>query len=158
MGALTAGPLSNFIATRAARRNNGISEAEMRLPTLIPYFCTTVSRIVVEGLALQRKWTWPVLVIIGFACAGLTVTAIPTILVSYAVDCYKLIADEIMVVATALKNVCGVGMSYWVPKLAESHGLLLPAMVQFPLASAPLLIGSMMYLKGKRLRNATRNS
>jgi len=35
---VTAGPLSDWISMKLTRRNNGIREPEMRLPTMIPYF------------------------------------------------------------------------------------------------------------------------
>lgn len=36
------------------KRNNGVREAEMRLPAPIPYFITTIIGIVVGGLAYER--------------------------------------------------------------------------------------------------------
>lgn len=158
IGLLTAGPLSDYVAKRSARKNNGIQEAEMRLPALIPFFCTMVIGIVVGGIALQRQWNWPILIVIGFGCAGLTVTSIPTIVIAYCIDCYKPLSGEIMVVATVVKNCCGFGMSYWVPQLAGKDGFITPAMVQFSLAAGPLLLGIPVYFFGKKLRIATKNS
>lgn len=158
IGLLTAGPLSDYFARSLARKNNGVREAEMRLPALLPFFCTTIIGLVVGGLALQRQWSWPILVVIGYGCAGITVTTIPTILIAYAIECYKPLAGEIMIVATVVKNVCGFGMSYWVPQLAAKHGLLTPAMVQFSLAIGPLCLGIVVYFFGKKLRYATKDS
>ncbi|KAL2050607.1 hypothetical protein ABVK25_009115 [Lepraria finkii] len=38
IGSVTAGPLSDWISMKLTKRNNGIREPEMRLPTMIPYF------------------------------------------------------------------------------------------------------------------------
>jgi hypothetical protein len=158
LGLLTAGPFSDWIAMRATTANNGIREAEMRLPALIPYFVTSVIGIVVGGVGYARDWDWPVLIVVGYGLTGLCVTAVPTIAVAYAVDCYRSIAGEIMVVATVIKNSCGFAMSYWVFPLAARMGWLTPAMVQLALTAGPMVMGLPMYFFGKRLRARTRNS
>lgn len=158
IGLLTAGPFSDWVANRATRRNNGIREAEMRLPALIPFFVTTVIGIVVGGLGYQRQWSWPIILVFGYGLTGLSVTTIPTIAIAYAVDCYKPISGEIMVVATVLKNTCGFGMSYWVAPLATREGYISPAMVEFALTIGPVLLAVPLYFFGKRLRVMTRNS
>jgi MFS family permease len=39
IGVATAGPFSDWLARRSTKKNNGIREAEMRLPALIPFVC-----------------------------------------------------------------------------------------------------------------------
>lgn len=158
VGLFTAGPFSDWVAMKATSRNGGIREAEMRLPALIPYCITTVVGIVIGGLGYERLWDWPIILVIGYGFSGLCVTTVPTIAVAYAVDCYKPISGEIMVVATVIKNTCGFAMSYWVSPLAERKGWLTPAMVQFSLTVGPLLLGIPIYFFGKKLRRLTRNS
>lgn len=158
IGLSTAGPLSDWIAMKATQRNNGIREAEMRLPALIPYFITTAVGIVVGGLGYDRSWDWPVILVIGYGFTGLSVTSVPVIAIAYAVDCYKPISGEIMVVATVIKNTCGFSISYWAFPLAARKGFLAPAMVEFALTVGPMLLGIPMYFFGKRLRMLTRHS
>ena len=158
LGLLTAGPLSDYIATRAARRNNGVREAEMRLVALIPFTVLMTIGIVVGGIAQDRQWPWGLIVVFGYAGAGLTVTSIPTIVIAYAIECYKPLAGEIMIVATVIKNTCGFGMSYWLPILTARSGLLEPAMVQYACAMGPLALGVFVYFFGKRLRMMTKDS
>ena len=158
LGLVTAGPFSDWVAKQLTKRNNGIREAEMRLPALIPYFITTIIGIVVGGLAYDRQWKWQLILVFGYGLTGLCVTTVPTIAIAYAVDCYKPIAGEIMVVATVLKNTCGFAMSYWVPPLGAREGLFSPAMVEFALTIGPMLLGLPLFFFGKRLRKLTRNS
>jgi len=47
-------------------------------------------------------------VIVGFGFTGVLVMAIPTIGITYAIDSYKPVAGQIMVVATVIKNTFGV--------------------------------------------------
>lgn len=158
LGLLTAGPFSDWVAQRATRRNHGVREAEMRLPAMIPFFITTVIGIVVGGIAYERRWNWPLILVFGYGLTGLSVTTIPTIAIAYAVDCYKPISGEIMVVATVLKNTCGFGMSYWVPPMSAQQGYIPPAMVEFALTIGPLLLTVPLYFYGKKLRELTKNS
>ncbi|KAJ5101266.1 transmembrane transporter [Penicillium alfredii] len=158
IGLVTAGPFSDWIADRATRKNNGVREAEMRLPALIPFFITTVIGVVVGGIGYERQWAWPIILVFGYGLTGLSVTTVPTISIAYAVDCYKPISGEIMVVATVVKNTCGFSMSYWVEPLAERKGLIAPAMVEFALTVGPLVLALPLYFYGKRLRGMTRHS
>ena len=158
VGLVTAGPFSDWIAIRATVRNNGIREAEMRLPALIPYAILTAIGIIIGGLGYERLWAWEVILVIGYGFTGLAVTTIPTIAVAYAIDCYKPISGEIMVVATVLKNTCGFAMSYWVSPLAAKDGLLTPTMVEFALTIGPIFMAIPLYFWGKNLRRITAKS
>lgn len=158
IGLVTAGPLSDWVAIKATNRNNGIREAEMRLPALIPFFLTTVVGIVIGGVGYDRQWDWPVVLVVGYGLSGLCVTAVPTIAIAYAIDCYRPISGEIMVVATVIKNTCGFAMSYWVSPLAAREGWIPPTMVEFALTVGPMLLGIPIYLFGKSLRRLTRDS
>ncbi|KAB8275485.1 hypothetical protein BDV30DRAFT_236499 [Aspergillus minisclerotigenes] len=133
IGLVTAGPFSDWVADKATRRNRGIREAEMRLPALIPFFITTAIGNVIGGLGYQRQWSWPIILVFGYGLTGLSVTTVPTIAVADAVDCYKPMAGEIMVVTTVVKNTIGFSMSYWVASLGARRGLVAPAMVEFAL-------------------------
>jgi len=158
VGLVTAGPFSDWIANWSTRRNNGVREAEMRLPALIPYGIIAAIGIVIGGLGYERLWAWPTFIVVGYGFTGLLVTTVPTIAIAYAIDCYKPISGEIMVVATVLKNTCGFGMSYWVAPLAAKYGFLRPTMVQFSLVIGPILLGIPLYFFGKSLRRLTANS
>lgn len=158
VGLFTGGPLSDFITRRSARRNYGIREAEMRLPALIPFGCLTAVSLIVGAVGYQRQWAWPILLVIGYAGAGMAATTIPTIVTAYAIDSYKPLTGEIMIVVTVVKNTCGFSMSYWVPSLSTKFGPLTPAMVQFALGMGPLALTPVLFYFGKKLRVMTRNS
>jgi hypothetical protein len=158
IGLGTAGPFSDWIAVRATQRNNGIREVEMRLPALIPYVLLTIVGVVIGGVGYDWLWGWPVILVIGYGFSGLCVTTAPTIAIAYAVDCYKPVSGEIMVVATVIKNTCGFVMSYWVIPMIARRGCLLPTMVEFALTIGPMVSGLPIYLYGKRLRRMMSHS
>ncbi|KAK4961505.1 hypothetical protein LTR10_001995 [Elasticomyces elasticus] len=158
IGVLTAGPLSDWWARRATLKNNGIREAEMRLPALLPYCIIFLISHVIGAVGYQKLYSWPTIVVCGFGFSGLSVTAIPTIAIAYAVDCYKPISGEIMVVATVLKNVLGFCLSYWVFNVMAKSGWVAVYMTQFAVSFLPVVLTIPLYLFGKNLRRWTRNS
>lgn len=160
-GLATAGPFSDWIAARAAKKNGGVREAEMRLPALIPYMLVTMLSAILGGLGYQRQWAWGHIVVWGYGFAGLSVTTVPTIAIAYAVDCYKPISGEIMVVATVCKNFIGFSYSYWVFDIAHTSkdGWIAPAMIIFACVVGPAVLAVPLYFgMGKRLRYWTRHS
>jgi hypothetical protein len=60
IGLLTNGRLSDWIAARATRKNRGIREPEMRLPTLIPYVIIMLIGNFVVAFGYEHKWDWKV--------------------------------------------------------------------------------------------------
>jgi len=104
VGVATGGPLSDYIAKRLTLRNNGVREAEFRLPALIPFALITIILHVVGAVGTQNQWPWPAILVCGYGFSGLSVTTVPTIAIAYAIDCFKPISGEIMIVATILKN------------------------------------------------------
>ena len=161
IGLATAGPFSDWVAARATRKNGGVREAEMRLVALWPYMVVTVLSLILGGLAYQHEWAWGHIVVWGYALGGLSVTTVPTICIAYAIDCYKPISGEIMVVATVCKNFIGFSYSYWVFDLANvsKDGWLTPAMVIFALTLGPALFAfPLFYGLGKKIRVWTRDS
>lgn len=105
---LTAGPLSDWIALRSARRNGGVLEAEMRLITVVPYVCALLVGMVVTAVGYQRGWPWEAVVVVGYGLVGVQVVGVPAVVISYAVDSYKSLPGEIMIAATVVKNTFGV--------------------------------------------------
>lgn len=161
IGLATAGPYSDWVAARATRKNNGIREAEMRLPALWFYMAITMLSLILGGLAYQRQWPWGHIIVWGYGFAGLSVTTVPTICIAYAIDCYKPISGEIMVVATVCKNFIAFSYSYWVFDLAHESkdGWITPAMVIFACTVGPALFAFPLYYGlGKKIRRWTRNS
>lgn len=156
LGMLTAGPLSDWIVKRSTIRNHGLREAEMRLPALIPFAIVCVVGTVIGGIAVRDKWGWPVIVVVAFGTAGLSVASIPAIVVAYALDVYRPIAGEILIVATVFKNTTGFGMTKWVPPMVVKNGYMLPLMIWFIFTIGPILLAIPFYFWGKKLRTSVR--
>lgn len=157
LGLLTNGWLSDWTARRLTRRNHGIREPEMRLPTLLPYVLIMLLGNFVVAFGYQYKWPWEAIVIVGYTCAGIQVSAIPAIAATYAIDSYKPVAGSIMVAATVNKNVWGYGLSKVITPWILESGYLVPIMVNMCLTFMWCSFGVLFYFKGKTLRRWTKN-
>ena len=60
IGLITAGPLSDWVSMRATRKNRGIREPEMRLPSMIPYVVLMMIGNFVVAFGFQYHWDWKV--------------------------------------------------------------------------------------------------
>ncbi|CCX33323.1 major facilitator superfamily domain-containing protein [Pyronema domesticum] len=158
IGMFVAGPLSDWVSMRATKRNGGIREPEMRLPTLIPFALLAIVGGLVTAYGYQNKWSWEIIVVIGYGLLGLQVTAISAIAMTYSVDSYKPIAGEIMVAATVNKNVWGYGVSKFMTPWIISSGYVKPVATIVGTSTLIYVLAIPLYFWGKKLRRATKDS
>lgn len=122
IGLFTSGPLSDWVAARATRKNGGVREPEMRLPAMIPYVVVMFLGNIVVAVGYERKWPWEAIVIIGYTCAGIQVAALPGIVSTYAVDSYKPVAGSLFVAITVNKNLWGYGFGKFITPWSIEDG------------------------------------
>lgn len=156
---LTAGPLSDWIALRKARRNGGVLEAEMRLVAVVPYVCCLLVGMVVTAVGYQRSWPWEAVVVVGYGLVGVQVVGVPAVVISYAVDSYKSLPGEIMIAATVVKNTFGFGMVFFYNDWCARQGYIAPLLTLMAVSVGLALVGLAVFIPfGKKLRHATKNS
>ncbi|KAI1209580.1 MFS general substrate transporter [Annulohypoxylon truncatum] len=156
---VTAGPLSDRIALRRARKNAGVLEAEMRLPALMPYICANVAGMAVVAVGYQRAWPWEAVVIVGYTLVGLQVVGIPAVAIAYAVDSYKTLPGEVMIAATIVKNTFGFGMIFFFNDWAARSGYIKPVLMMMALTIGFSILGLCAFtLWGKQFRRWTKDS
>ncbi|KAK4072884.1 uncharacterized protein Triagg1_5561 [Trichoderma aggressivum f. europaeum] len=158
-GLAVAGPWSDYVSQRATIKNKGIREPEMRLVALSPFIVAVIVGLTVFSVGLQDKWPWPAIIIIGFGFVGVQVVAIPTITITYAIDCYRPISGEIMAIATVCKNTFGFGMTYFVNDWATADGFVPPVMLLMTMTAGFTMVGMIaLIFCGKSCRRSTQNS
>ncbi|KAH7109354.1 major facilitator superfamily domain-containing protein [Dactylonectria macrodidyma] len=158
IGLATAGPLSDWVSARATARNNGIREPEMRLPAMIPYVLIMAFGHIITAIGYQNHWPWPVIVVLGYSCAGIQVAALPSISSTYAVDSYKPVAGSLFVAITVNKNLWGYGMGRFITPWTEADGFINAFMVNMALTFLWCLLAVVFYFYGKTFRRWTKNS
>ncbi|TKA55492.1 hypothetical protein B0A49_11454 [Cryomyces minteri] len=159
IGLAVAGPWSDWVAARATKKNNGIREPEMRLPALIPFIIAAIVGLTVCGVGYQKHWPWEAIIIVGFGLVGVQVVAIPTIVTTYAIDCYRPVAGQILVISTVCKNTFGFGMTYYINDWAIKSGFIPPLMLLMAITCGFATIGLVFFTYfGKTMRRMTRNA
>lgn len=70
IGLFTNGPLSDWVSMRATRKNGGIREPEMRLPTLIPYIIISTIGNFITAFGYEYHWDWRVshILLVKYPC------------------------------------------------------------------------------------------
>ena len=176
IGLATAGPFSDWVSARATRRNRGIREPEMRLPAMsqshrynvrnldilltvliVPYVLIMMLGNFIVAFGYENKWSWKVIVVIGYTCAGIQVAALPALVTTYAVDSYKPVAGSVMVAITVNKNVWGYGFSEFITAWIEKSGYVPPIMTNMALITLWCLFGIVFYYFGKTFRSWSKN-
>ncbi|TVY65660.1 Protein HOL1 [Lachnellula suecica] len=159
VGLCTAGPVSDWLSLRLARRNGGVREPEMRLWVLVPYVAICLVGMTITAVGYQRHWPWQAIVVIGYGFVGIISVSLPTILISYAVDCYKHIPGQIMVSSTVVKNTFGFGLIFFFNDWAVSDGFIPPVLTIMALSVGSTVVGMVVFLRwGKSFRRRTAGS
>jgi MFS family permease len=154
VGALAGGFVSDKIAQRATRRNNGIREPEHRLPALLPAAIAAPIGCIIFGatFAHNTHWIGPCFglffINFGIACG-------PNVALTYVVDGYLPWAGEAMVTVNALKNLVAFGMSYGAVPWLLNAGWMKMWGAATGICAGILLLSIPMYLFGKAARRMT---
>ena len=153
-GALAGGFVSDKIAQRATRRNNGIREPEQRLPALLPAALASPIGCIIFGVTFANNTSW-----IG-PCFGLffnnfALACGPNVALTYVVDGYLPWAGEAMVTVNAFKELVAFGMSYGTVPWLLKVGWLHMWGAACGISAALLLTSIPMYIWGKAFRRMT---
>ncbi|RMY14528.1 hypothetical protein D0868_01399 [Hortaea werneckii] len=153
--ALYTGYLSDWMALKLARRNNGIFEPEHRLwgfalPTLV-----LPASLILWGVGAAHGVHWFGLIVAMFGTAFCNTAGI-TLSVNYLVDSYHEISGDgmttIMLIRDTMSFAIGYGTTPWVESLGYEDCFISAAFVGLAIGAVFLL----MTWKGKRLRQMHR--
>ncbi|KAI1496328.1 major facilitator superfamily domain-containing protein [Biscogniauxia marginata] len=158
IGLFTNGPWSDWVAAYLTKKNNGIREPEMRLPAMIPYVFVMIIGSVITGVGYDYHWPWPAIVVIGYGCLGIQVSALPSIASTYAIDSYKPVTGSLFVAITVNKNVWGYGLSKFLTPWAEESGFIEPILVNMALITVFCASATIFWFWGKNFRGMTKDS
>lgn len=98
------GFLSDYVVIYLAKKNNGIKEPEMRLYTMILPFCFAAAGYMMFGWGAQLGDKW-IVVSVGLGLMTAQQVSACSIATSYAMDCFRGISSELVVVL-AICNAC----------------------------------------------------
>ncbi|GAM87111.1 hypothetical protein ANO11243_051320 [Dothideomycetidae sp. 11243] len=152
VGALFAGWISDLVAVRMARRNDGVFEPEFRLLLVLPASCLAIAGALGFGFTLDKGahvyLAGLCLLLIGAGCAAGTLVA-----VGYVVDCLTAEVAEAMVVLGLFKTLChGIVFAILIDRWVCARGPKEVFIVIAGLHGLALLLTVPAYVFGKRAR------
>ncbi|KAI6780266.1 uncharacterized protein J7T54_003045 [Emericellopsis cladophorae] len=151
VGSWLCGSLSDSIANYFTRKNDGIREPEMRLPTCVIATVLTFMGALTAGLCYHHRthWIGPVFGF-GVLTAGAQVGV--SLSMSYALDCHKELSVELMVTVASLKSLIAWIWTWVINDWIDASGMLTVLMTIATINVVIHLTTLWLYLRGKKIR------
>lgn len=151
LGNLVPGPVTDWLAVKLSRRNNGVYEPEFRIILCIPAFLANLAGHWGFGLAVHNKIHWfsPVFFFGLSAFGGQVLSLVSN---AYLLDCHRQYAQDGYAVVTLAKGVLTFAAGFFIHDWLARSG---PVQVFFLIGminSVGALWGLFLYFNGKRLR------
>jgi MFS family permease len=93
IGSLVYGPLSDWLALRQAKKNDGIFEPEMRLWAVLGATPFAPAGMLIFGYALGNGAPW-IVVAVGYAIYGFGMAPVSSASLTYLTDAYTNVGDS----------------------------------------------------------------
>ncbi|KAK4552463.1 hypothetical protein LTR86_010306 [Recurvomyces mirabilis] len=154
LGALIVGPVSDYVALRLARRNNGIYEPEMRFWVFIPFIPFQLAGAWWFGYGLADGASWPQ-VAVAYGVCNFGSAPLQAIALTYMLDAYNDIIGDALTGLTVLRNTFSTIFVFAMPAWAAAVGI--PNVFNTIGAIGCLILSFAVYFiwKGKQLRVRT---
>lgn len=151
------GKLVDLITIYLSKRNNGIMEPEFRLYAMVIPLVTNAAGLLAYGLGSVEGTHWPVPVVLGQGLLGFAMSASGTICITYAIDCYHLMASEGVVLVLFVRNMIGMAFTFAIQPWLDHNGFRDLTWIMFALSI--VINGSfiLMILCGKSFRRWTKD-
>ncbi|OQU95653.1 hypothetical protein CLAIMM_01835 [Cladophialophora immunda] len=151
VGTYVCGPTADNIANFFTRRNNGIREPEMRLPTCIIAAALTFTGSLIAALCLHYQTHWAGSIVgYGILSAGGQMGA--TLSMSYALDCHQELSVELMVTVASMKSAIAWIWTWVINDWLIRDGPLVVLMVVMAVNLLVYVSAIILYFKGKAIR------
>ncbi|KAI0125983.1 major facilitator superfamily domain-containing protein [Xylariales sp. AK1849] len=148
------GWLIDQIATRLTARHGQHAEPEYRLPAMIIPAIIGPMGVLAFGLVIASGKSWAGAAI-GYGMEGFGATAASNIAVTYAVDAYRPLAGETIVIVFVIRNTIACLISTYITAWFQNQGLKNAYGELVGVAYIILAMSLGLYLFGKRIRAFT---
>ncbi|KAK4541284.1 hypothetical protein LTR36_008200 [Oleoguttula mirabilis] len=151
VGTYVCGPFADTVANYYTKRNDGVREPEMRLPTCAIAAIITFIGAVIAGVTYHygTHWAGPV-VGYGILSAGAQMGA--TLAMTYSLDCHKELSAELMVTISVVKSLIAWIWTWFINEWIISSGVLTVFCIIAAINVAAYLTTLILYWKGKDIR------
>lgn len=105
------GPASDYFVAYISLKQQGYFSPEKRLYFLVLGFILGPIGLMLWGAGLQNQLHWSVPVV-GWGISYCVLCLVPTVAITYVVDCYRPLAGETLTGMTAFKNTFAFALSF----------------------------------------------
>ena len=123
IGSAAGGPVTDYVVAAMSKRKKGYFKPEYRLWCCLPLMLFGPVGLLMWGGGLQNH-LHPMVAIAGIAFTYGVLTSVPTVGITYVVDCYRPLAGDAITVLTASKNTFAFGLSFAVTPWVQRNGYL----------------------------------
>lgn len=123
IGCAAGGPFLDWLTRVITKRHGGYFVPEFRLWAIIPSAIFFPVGLLMYGAGLEYHLHY-MIAIVGSAIGYAIVCAVPSIGMTYVLDCYRPLSNETMTMVTAAKNVFSFGISFAAFPWIERDGYL----------------------------------
>lgn len=150
------GYISDKLRMRLAKKHGGISEPEDRLWVLLAYLVLCPPALILWGVGAAEGIHWfPIVLGMGLVKGLGTLTSICAL--NYAVDSYREIASDSMVVVILIRNLMSFGLSYGITPWFKNEGLK-KCFGEAAGVAFGCCVTFLIFVKwGKQMRNSTKH-
>lgn len=152
------GKIVDWVTIYLTRKNKGIMEPEFRLYVMILPLITNAAGLAAYGFGSVNGAKWPISVVLGQGLLGFAMSSSGTICLTYAIDCYHLMASEGLVLMLFIRNLIGMGFTFAIQPWLTRDGLANTTWIMFALSI--VINGSfvLMIVCGESFRRWTKDS
>ncbi|KAF3768981.1 MFS general substrate transporter [Cryphonectria parasitica EP155] len=148
------GRLIDLIATRMTARRSEHPEPEFRLPAMIIPAVVGPMGMLLYGLVIAAQDSWGGAAV-GYGMEGFGATAAANIIITYAVDAYRPIAGETIVIVFIVRNVIGCLISTYISVWIKQQGVRHAFGELVGVAYIILSLSLVLFVFGRRIRAFT---
>ncbi|OAA67507.1 MFS transporter [Cordyceps fumosorosea ARSEF 2679] len=154
LGLPAGGKLGDLCADYLTRRNGGIREPEMRLPTIMISAITTPLALVLYGVGIQHHLSF-ICPTIGLALLNFSITQASTVCIVYVIDSYRPVAGEVTLAVMGFKSLFGFLLSFETNPWINKSGYQNAYGAMAGISTAVIILWIPLYFWGKVLRTKT---
>ncbi|KAJ2969826.1 hypothetical protein NQ176_g8472 [Zarea fungicola] len=148
------GKLGDMCADYLTKRNGGIREPEMRLPTIMISAITAPLALVLFGVGIQHQLHF-IVPTVGLALLNFSITQATNVCLVYVIDSYRPVAGEVTLAVMGFKSLFGFFLSFETNPWVNKSGYQNAYGAMAGISAAVIIMWIPLYFWGKALRTRT---
>ncbi|KAK4497677.1 hypothetical protein PRZ48_010330 [Zasmidium cellare] len=122
LGSIICGPMSDYIAIKLAKRNNGIYEPEYRFWLFLPFVPFQLAGAWWFGYSLNNGWSW-VHVALAYGLCNFGSAPLQSVALTYMLDAYNEIIGDSLTALTFVRNTFSTIFVFAMPAWIDGVGM-----------------------------------